>query len=1334
MSKAVDIIVDQFVDKAVRQGLIMPTRAHPTPDAWKQELQKAFETYSGSQARRAAQGWYNSLVAAQTKNRYGRQMDLVEMTSPNMIGFFPEYDPNARHSNFAITMFDTETADKNTDIIEAAGFKLIYNKDAKRFERLPSASVSNSQFYGVYNPKDASYVQTEQVHGRNSHMLVSLDGKITTGWDSNELERFKNFSKGTVLAGHNIMNADLSWIHGKPTEGFKFMEPEFKQGILDTLHLSAALLGRGEPGEQRNALQKLAQRFKVNDELPGLPAHAGWADTIKNVKVLEHLLAIDHPATQEFIEAMDTGNRHSHYWENPDPLHNSGFVTHGISQKAVSLGAIGNALKKVSVKVKEKILKDVPAALGIDREDYYNGNWDKSSYEEMSMAQDDEEIKEYLQKTYGHLGAGGGPQWSLHMEEMLRDIAGNLHYAKLGARSQLIRDIKGMSEADARYVIRNRSFGGDELSILREKRLMEQKDSAKETAAEYRQLRRRSGKFLSESAAAGFAKADWFQDLREAHRLGTLTEDILAEAQNKRKKTEVADKVWRQTLADKETKDAKLAAQQEHLGLQSTLDTWNELERRKKLAEAKEDRFRAQRWDSQRFWARQDVSQRLEMRDARQQAQKAYQQGYLFHGDIGSLESKVAVGTKAYREELDKLIDRNKKILTVTRAMASVPFFNPMQLFRDISNQGYGIRYAAHGILPQFAERPIFRFGNALGNLWGQFRSSVETKYGMASAAAPVAGALGTLGLSLIPGVGPLAAVAGGQVLGGGINLASQMLGLGARNKINQYGEGIQHRLNLLGMTTSVLGAFINGLKACIGLFGKLSSLWSYMPSYTMSTLTGVAWNKASGMAVADRLLGFQEGTVSNQYTKLAYQQADLYTSGQYNEQSLVAAARLGIFDLAYAPTGGDVEQQQADIYDRLYKRIYESGLNKAEVQSQLSLIKNYSPEMASMLERGHGLVKAGYTQYRDYKAFQSMFGYDRLSDGENARVSVVSSRWGAARTSMSQGVALAGSRAYDLLDDLIIKPINKVLWDFARNGKIDWEAIVKIINDIIDKLGDIDLKGVNWDKLLSMFDPLGEKIKAKLQGIFGPLGQFVTELGMTKIEFHKENLLGWLTGDKTFADVVSFTSPTTMAKEVVQNAQDVLEEAGIQANRSGGAWYDYRDKFVKHRKGETYDRTKYAKILDNLDVADGRQRTMYASVLDSLMTSNKELINSHDIAVWDEEGMNRSLLMRAVPAAVKEGLLPAEVGKEFIKDVIMKDYEATGQIREAAGIATAASADILQRIEHMIEQIFLDPSKQNKVELKIEDKTKSGISVDAENVFGGAAANMNMGFEMRRQ
>ena len=1288
MSKAVDIIVDQFVNKAVKQGLIMPTRSHPTPDSWKQELQKSYETYSGSQARKAAQGWYNSLVAAQTKNRYGRQMDLVEMTSPNMIGFFPAYDPNARHSNFAITMFDTETADKNTDIIEAAGFKLIYNKDAKHFERLPNASVSNSQFYGVYNPKDASYVQTEQVHGRNAHTLVSLDGKIPTGWGTEQLNKFLEFSKGTILSGHNIMNADLSWIHGRPTEGFKFIEPTFKQGILDTLHLSAALLGKGKPGEGRNALQTLAQKFNVNAELPGLPAHAGWADTIKNVKVLEHLLAIDHPATQEFLEAMDTGNRHSHYMENPDPLNNSGFVTHGISQKAAPLGAIGNALKKVSVKVREKILKDIPAALGISSEDYYNGNWDKSSYEEMSMANTDEDLKGSLDYFNKMIGGGHGAM-TLEMQEALKDIAANAHWGKAAARSQLLRDIKGLSESDAKFMIANRQFSYDEANLLQEKQILETKDRMKHAEAGYEGLERRAQRFAKKAKLGG-----WSSDiLNDAISSKSLTEDILVQAEFEHQRDLKKAAEWQKNIDAQAAHDAKLGAMQEHLGLQSTLDTWNELEKRKKKKDDFADKLRSQKWDSQRFWAEQDIKQRTEMRDARQDAQKAYRQGYLFHGDIGALEEKAAIGTKAYREELDKLIDRNQKILGVTKQLArAFPFVNPMSLFNDISRQAHGIQYAAHGILPMFAERPIFRFGHALGNLWGQFRSNVETNWGYASMMARGLGAIGggIVG-SAFPGVGTAIGAAGGSALVGAL---SEGVNLFARNKINQYGEGIQHRLNLLGMATSVLGAFISGLKMCIGLFGKLGRIWSYMPDYTMSTLTGVAWSKASGMSVADNLLGFKSGTVSNQYTKLAYQQADLYTSGRFDEKALVAAARLGIFDLAYAPTGGDIEQQQADIYDRLYKSIYESGLSKAERQSQLALIKDYSPEMASMLERGHGMVKAGYSQYRNYKAFQSMFGYNTLSDNENARVSYTASRWGAAKLSMTQGLSLAGSRAYDILDSLIIKPINKVLWDFARTGTIDWKAITDMLNGIFDKLGEVDLSGVDWDKILKLFDPLGEKIKEKLQGIFGPLGQFVTELGMTKIEFHKENLLGWLTGDKTFADVVSFTSPTTMAKEKVEKADAASKVAEEQSKAAYYSNANFNEVVAAAKNPVTLNakfgraalkRAKYYDMLAEAAAGDVSKFTAYRKFLDTFLESDKDLIESHDIAVWDEAGMNKSLLMHAVPQAVKKGLIPEEIGKQFITDVLTTQYKATGAIRDAAGIATESTVDILKRIELLL-------------------------------------------------
>ena len=1312
MSKAVDIIVESFVNKAVRNGLIYPSHSHPTPDSWKQDLQQALNTYPAAKARKEAQHWYNSLVAAQTKSRYGRQMDLVEMTSPNMIGFFPEYDPNATHSNFAITMFDTETADKNTDIIETAGFKLIYNKDAKRFERLPNASVSNSQFYGVYNPKDASYVQTEQVHGRNSHTIVSLDGRIPTGWGTEQLNQFLEFSKGTVLSGHNIMNADLSWIYNRPTEGFKFIEPEFKQGILDTLHLAAALLGRGKPGEGRNALQNLAQKFNVNAELPGLPAHAGWADTIKNVKVLEHLLSMapNHPAVREFIEAMDLGNRHSHYLENPDPLHNSGFVTHGINQKASPLGIVGHALNKLKVKAKETILKDIPAALGIAREDYYNGNWDKSSYEEMSMAGTDESIKEDMKYIAEHMGTGG--HMTLEMQEAIRDIAANAHWGKAAARSQLLRDIKGLSEDDATYMIRNRGFRSEQDRLMREKTILEQRDLAREDASNYRGLNRRVGAFLNRSVAQGWRDETWFQDLRQQHKDKSLNELDFARAQEAKKAAEDKASTWSDFMSWTKAEGATASRK------------YSEQKRAERNQEI-EQQHRYKRFQQQEYFDAL-MERGAEYRRLDAQKMEAAKAGLLSKGDLATLDVKAAEGTKAYREELEKLVTTNKKALNVARAFnGSQKFYDPMRLYEAINNQASGIKHAAHGILPLALEKPIFRFGEALGNVWSQFGSTARTRL---SQAADIGNAMSAIGSAMM--VGGTAATATGagaipgtvlNMAGGLLKLSSNLIGKEAENQINQYGEGIQHRLNLIGMTASALGAFINGLKMCVNLFGKLSSIWSYMPSYTMSTLTGIEWSKASGMSANDRLLGFKDGTLNTMYTNLAYQQADLYTSGKYDETKLVASARLGIFDLAYAPPGGDIEQQQADIYDRLYKNIYESGLSKGDIQQQLSLVKDFSPEMAAMLERGHGMVEAGYTQYRDYKAFQSMYGYNSLSTNENAKVSYTSTRWGAAHLSFTQGMSLAGSRAYDFLDELIIKPINNVLWSYARTGKIDWEAITKILNDLIDQLDKVDLKGVNWDKLLKLFDPLGKKLTDKLKGILEPIGEFITRMGLTKIEFHPEKLLGFLTGKNDLGDVFKLTTPETIAEE---KAADVTRNMTTTAETA--AAYGMREMNKEFLERQKYDLPVVASSLSR-DEAQARwedaAEAIYQAVGEDtskwrmlksvagkyVLQSDTDLLKSHDIAQWDAQGMSRVINLAGASSLANKiveesgGAISAEESATFVqhllKQELSKEFEAANATGQAAELAGSSLLAVLRNLAASIDKdkkitLYMDGEK----------------------------------------
>lgn len=1092
-----------------------------------------------------------------------RKEGIIAVTSPNMLGFFPAYEPKDEHSNFAITAFDTETADKNTDIIEIAGIKVIYNKTKKRFEQLPNTKLSTGQFYGLYNPSNARYVQTEQVHGRNEKMIMQLDNAIPGGWSKEDLDKFMSFASGTILSGHNILNADLPWIHGKPTGGFVYQEPTFKQGILDTLHLSAALFGKGH-----NALQELAKKFDVNASLPGLPAHAGWADTVKQIKVFEVLLDkfSEHPAVQEFLEAMETGNRHSHYLENPDPFHNSGLVTHGITQSS-KLGAIGLAFKKNKtkrrVKVKNSYIQDIPSALAVDPDDLYNGNIDLSSYEEMSMGNIDSAdiisdlsvvIRDELRK------GGGGSGWSIQSEELLKAVAASAHWGRQAARSQIIRSIKGLSPKDQEYIIKTEGWSSEKEKLIKEAEILEEKERKKKSETAYESLERRARRFAVKAELGGWA-ADQIHEAIANH---SLTEEILAQAEFEEKR------------------DTERAKQHQ-----------KDSDKQQAAKEAAAAKYEAIRWNqsqqSQRFWANAAMQERLERRDLHKKAQSAYAQGYLFKGDYEHLD-KVTQGTKAYREELERLTQRNSKILGITKQLNSIPMYNPMRLFEAVDAQYSGVRHAAHGILPGFLERPVLRAGDALSNIWQQFEAGARYNWNMASMASKSVGmAIGTgVGTAV---AGPLGAAVGSNIGGFLGGAASQIAGGFAEKRITQVGQGIQHRLNLIGMVTSLFGGLADVLRLNIGLFGKLSKLWEYMPSYTQKTLTGVSWSKAQPMLANDRLLGLQAGTTANMYTNLAYQQADLYTSGKFNEDQLVAAARLGIFDLAYAAPGGDIEAQQAGIYDRLYRSLYESGADKAEIQSQMSLIRQYNPNMASYLERGHGLVEAGYKQYRSFGAFSDTRGNMYLGERENARVSMASSGWDMNLRSFREGASLLGAKAYEWSEP-VIKAVERALWAVARGEKIDWSSITTELGKLWDKVfGDVDFKNIDWKAKLSFLDPIIDAVKEKLKplgdAVLTALADFIDSMGLTKIQFHFENLLDVLAGKKSLGDLLTVVTPQSVMTQQLANIEEVAKAS---------QWRYNSDNYAAIRAPAGYSKAQWKAVSDIMsspsDNADFNMKT----------------------------------------------------------------------------------------------------------------------------------------------
>lgn len=957
-----------------------------------------------------------------------RTEKLESLTSPNMVGFFPQYDPASEHSSFGLSQFDTETADDNRQIVEIAGVQVIWNKSKQHFEQLPNASIRN-QFFRLYNPPNARYLATEAVHGYNSSILdrirqkFGMDKSLPISWNTQQLAEFKQWAKGTIFTGHNIYNADLAWIHNRKSGEFVFEEPGFKQGFLDTFHLAEAVYGKSTKGEGRNKLQNLANRLGVSASSLGLPAHAAWADSIVNLKVLEKIIQQnpENPAVQEFVKAMDYGNMQSHRKESPDPLHGSYLVTHTISGKPAGQGSVAKALKKkFKIKIKEKYINDLPSSLGMTEEEFIESNWDRSSYEEMSMNDTDEDLKE----TWAYIGKrmGGGVSEAQH-QQLLKAVAELAGWSKINLRERLLTQItnKGLSESEKRYALRGAGFVPREINnILHRSSDLEAARIQRDKDAEYRNLRLRSGRFLAEQAAAGYSKAEWFEALRDAHRQGVLTEDMLATAQQSRKNQDAREAAWE---ADKAARAKKEAARNdlEISAMAASLNSQSEVDYkavREMLANKKTI---------------------LDNTDYLTGAQKK-QFTERTHDMVESLEE--------YQKAVQDTVKHNKLITGTIKAMASAGqgFYNPQGYWQAEVQGASEIGHAINGLLPS-----IFRPA-------GQRAVTAMTQFMQADIAPKqnLWNQLSNIGNMAIAGGGALAAanpLAGGIVagVGGALRLASNLVGGKAQADITEATKLMAGRINLLSASFSALLAPLKllrgGLHGFLGLYGKLASIMGIRYGMPYTGLTSISSSHYSAMLDADSAFGLKAGTINAMHNNMAFGQAGLYTSGQFDTNRLIAAARLGVFSSVYAPMGGNTEEQMADTIDKLSSRM--AGADKRTQQEIMYFAKSIDPAMPEILNRmaklrEAGIYTGGFKGFQNGSAFKNVQQW-HMSTKENARWEWTSAEFSATRHQT----------------DMALKRIATPLW-----GKLG-QPIANAFNELLNTLPNlISDKGVDWSKV----------------------------------------------------------------------------------------------------------------------------------------------------------------------------------------------------------------------------------------------------------------------------
>lgn len=1253
-----------------------------------------------------------------------REQELTQLTTPNMRGFFPNSSEGKKSK--VLTFLDTETDDLGR-ILTVAAHKVVFNYSKLRFE---NAEPKDPGFFRVYNPSnvDKNIVRTFGSHGLSSAILGAFrknnNVQYSSNWDLSQYEALQKYIGDSELAGHNIVRADIPWLM-RPT-GRDFNADTYKKGFFDTLHYAKAITGK-----ESAALQTLAKKFNLTPQSMGLKAHDSASDVVTNIKVLEALIKtnISNPFTAEALYAFGLKGVQTGFKQPLNLAEGQGQIIFGARGKPLhNLPYAGakQALRGFSAtrgfKFEEPQVLDIKSTFDIPTDVYDNarsvsGYIGENYGEEQLLPVDEAIMADYgpiktLVDRFRYLDTikPQEPSGSFDADSrrIIRYLKTKVSRTGKGAGDTLIdtRDI----DDDLRTMLRDAGFGdnpGKEVMQRFARRALQ------ENAYDYWQrqvrLNEQAGNIIKKDSA--YAGQSWYDRFAAISEEDMSLGEIAAYKEDKKRylKQQKEQKAQRRS---EEKYLAKLADARYAAGIEE--NQWRvKHEESKRLEEEKSDWSRIKYANhSRQFWAKESINNRLAARDQRKQTSDAYAAGLLTKGDLDKL-SELTVGTKQYGEALADLTKKTAGAKNIAKAFGdALNWYNPTRLLDTAQNEREHIKHAASGILPSFLQKPAFRFWDAMHNGANQITNRMRYGLDMASKTAQLGGAAAgaVLGTVIMPGAGTMI----GMGIGEGVaKLGSHAIGGALETSIKNRSEGIQERLNMIGFTTTLLGAFADGLKTVINLFGRLGKIWNYMPSYTLHTLTGTPWSKATPMQAADRLVGMQQGTTANLLNQLQYQSADLYTSGMYNETQLVAAARLGIFDLAYGSNNLSAERKQEMIYDKLYRDIYESGKSDDEVRSQLSLIKNYSPELVSYLERGHELYRAGYKGFRNFSAFTDNYGRNFLSTQENAKVSMTSTLWGLDQESFKQGLALAGTKAYALAEPLITA-LEKGLWSFVREGKIDWDAIGSALEKVLNS---IDIGSIDWKDKLKALDPIIDALVSKLEEIKQPLlnfastflGDFINRMGMTKIQFNLEALERALVkGDVTaLGDIISVINPQDIGKVAAEGLKKeyswgrTLEQVSAPTTMAFANAVKTESDLKRELKwGDVEIRSlwnnptfaKYRLASNRRDAETSRKGWLMLSALKGANKGLESALKDYDILRQDGQ-------LNTIMQQLTEPLKDVGFDDEMIKDLIsMVAYKPAVKSVLEAGDKTVGS--VLQNIWDSVNFT---------VEATVDDRTSEG-------------------------
>lgn len=633
-----------------------------------------------------------------------------------------------------------------------------------------------------------------------------------------------------------------------------------------------------------------------------------------------------------------------------------------------------------------------------------------------------------------------------------------------------------------------------------------------------------------------------------------------------------------------------------------------------KLARAAEQREWANAWREP--WTRQEelatsqaFSRGLQMRLTKEQYLNGADSNFLTSAQQDKFSARAAYmgeSIEEYSDAVDEAIKKNKQLTDIMHGLyrASGGLYDPNRITQAAISGIGEVGGAVGGLLPSWARPAEKRFVQGISqiseSLLKQNQYAWNTAKYLGGMATTAGGAMMASGVGFVPG----AVLAGAGAL---VSVGSQIAGSHATMKVESATKEFAGKINLLSagvqLALAPLRLFSSGLRSSISLFTRLGSIWGQNLGLPLTHLTSIGTNNYLRMYGTDSLMGFKAGTTNEAHNNLAYGQAGLYTSGQFDTQRLVAAARLGIFSDVYAPMGGNTEEQMASYTNKLANdlRVAKANGDKRREQEIMYFAKLISPELPTTLQTMNTLGVHDYTSLQNGSYWRGRGIHEAGGSRNLVAWQETAGEYNYAMQQFNYALHNAATPLWSRYGKPIMNTVNDSIDKIAGGANV-WETVFsagKEIWDILDlptlgaKLKDVLLDG--WVKFSKEVQDRGDLVNVFTDAI----SKIFDYLNATTIKIDPFKLI------KGDPNAVTFKTP--QAK--LADAQDLYEE---DFNTIGGRLDEGEYNVMNEWEAKVFNKSRIAKKL-GISVKAGAPRGLenYLNRLDAKGDANTWVVNN---------------------------------------------------------------------------------------------------------------------------